>query len=58
MEEESGWHPGKSLLAAELWWLSSLEAKTNDINNSHHKILHLCRVYYVSPKAVSRSESD
>lgn len=37
------WHPGRSLL-------SSMVAKTNNISNSHDKILHLWRVYYVSPR--------
>lgn len=32
-------------------------AKTNNISYSHDKILHLCKVDYVSPKAVSHSKS-
>lgn len=55
---QSRWHPGPSLLTTELWLLSSLVAKTNNISNSHYKILHLCMVYYVSPTAVSQSLTE
>lgn len=46
-----------SLLATELWLLSSLATKTHHIHECQEKVLHLCGLCDVSPKAVSQSQS-